>query len=76
MTHSAFHCQASDHAGERIVRDPSKQVIVSEDHMLSNGSRRIHRIQLMNLCRVCSDKREQRLRPKGPKTIAMFGEHV
>jgi hypothetical protein len=44
--------------------------------MLANGSKRLHRIQLINLCRTCSDKREQKLRPKGPETIAMFGEYV
>lgn len=68
----AFHCEDPNHVGTRLVVSPYDQIVVSEDHMTSNGKTRRHRIHITNLCRQCSDRRERELRPKGPDTASLF----
>lgn len=60
---SPFLCEEPRHDGDRLVRDPSNRVVVSEDHMLADGTVRLHRIHLLNVCRACSDRREAWHRP-------------
>lgn len=72
MKKSRFHCEDPDHEGDRIVYSPYEQVVVSEDHMSSDGRTRRHRIHVTNLCSTCSDRREHQLRPKGPESERLF----
>lgn len=74
MSRGAFHCMDPKHEGDRLVVSAFDQIVVSEDHMLANGKTRRHRIHVTNLCRKCSDAREQELRPNGPKTEPLFCE--
>lgn len=67
-----FYCEAPDHEGDRIIHASYDQVVVSEDHMANHGKERRYRIHRTNLCRKCSDAREQKLRPRGPNPEPLF----